>query len=103
MIGIDRLLEAFDRLDDRIGKRLDGLDERLRCVEGDCKVLVERSEAAESLEGRVRAVEQANAKAKGERRSQWKLIAAIAAAVGGGGAGLVEGVKAIAGAEDTAE
>ena len=94
MTSIELVLERLDVLD-RIDAKLTEVDGRLRHVEVDVGKLTERSEAAESLEGRVREVEKSQAKAKVERRAHWKLTAAIAAAVGGGGAGITEAIKAL--------
>ena len=95
--ALERLLDRLDTLDDKIDRKLEGMDQRLRCVEGDCRTLIERTDAAESLDGRVRVLEQHTAKSKGEKRGL-KLALAIAAVLGGGGAGAAAGkaIEAIA-------
>jgi hypothetical protein len=102
MTALERLLDRLDDLDAKIDRKLDGMDGRLRAVETQCATLVDRSDAAESLDGRVRVLEQSGAKAKGERRG-FKIAIALAAILGGGGAGagVAKAVDAAIGSEDT--
>lgn len=101
MTALERLLDRLDALDGKIDRKLDGMDGRLRAVENQCATLVERSDAAESLDGRVRVLEQHTAKHRGERRGL-RIALAIAAVLGGGGAGagIAKGVEAAVEAHD---
>ncbi len=103
MTGIERVLDRLDMLD-RIDENVSAIDARLRGVEVDVARLTERSDAAESLDNRVRVLEQSHAKGKGgQGKVSWKLIAALVAAASGGGAGLAKAADAIANvsSEDT--